>query len=230
MKNIINTIRSWFKKHYFFGFLLLAYLVLIAILIIGGAISKKSIKTDIAVDNSIKSESKPVITLSLYEKLQKIKTSVTFEDLYNLESLDSCVELFNQYNLNNIDVITVKEGLNSASSTEKQLAEKLKKDFINRDIQHKPRLRKACADIMKKTLWEEDIDISISGTGNTILTLTGSIFASNKGVKAMHEAGGGSEGVYMNLGFKQINYKWYKDASEWTYFKLEPKKDGALFD
>lgn len=81
-----------------------------------------------------------------------------------------------------------------------------------------PSMRKRYTDILKDKLWEDDIDVQISGKNSTILTLVGAVFAANKNKKEMQEAIGP---VVTQLGFKQIRYKWIQHDDEYTYYDIK---------
>ena len=80
-----------------------------------------------------------------------------------------------------------------------------------------PLYRKQFTQIMKNRLWEENIDVKVSGNSNTILWFTGGIFASNKQIKLFQEQ---IVSEVRTFGFKRTCYKWIKHDSEYTYYDL----------
>lgn len=80
-----------------------------------------------------------------------------------------------------------------------------------------PLYRKQFTQIMKDRLWEENINVSVSGNANTVLWFTGGIFASNKQIKLFQEQ---IESEVRTFGFKRTCYKWIKHDSEYTYYDL----------
>ena len=80
-----------------------------------------------------------------------------------------------------------------------------------------PSYRKAFASNLAAGLWERDIYVTSSGGGNNILNVTGGIFAANANIKDFHEI---LRMDAKHYGFKQIRYRWYKGASEYTYYEL----------
>jgi hypothetical protein len=88
-----------------------------------------------------------------------------------------------------------------------------------------PLIRKEYGKVVGKTLWVNDIEVNISGTNNTVITLVGGLFAANKNIAQANEA---IKGALKSLRFKRVQYKWYSGASEYNYFDLEPQKDSEL--
>ncbi|MBU3807893.1 MAG: hypothetical protein H9802_05685 [Candidatus Phocaeicola faecipullorum] len=80
-----------------------------------------------------------------------------------------------------------------------------------------PLYRKQVTQIMKDRLWEENINVSVSGNANTVLWFTGGIFASNKQIKLFQEQ---IESEVRTFGFKRTCYKWIKHDNEYTYYDL----------
>lgn len=81
-----------------------------------------------------------------------------------------------------------------------------------------PTYRKAFAKNLATAMWEHDIYVTASGTGNTILNVTGGTFASNSNIKTYYEI--------LNMDakhfeFKQIRFRWYEGATDYTYYSLE---------
>ncbi len=88
-----------------------------------------------------------------------------------------------------------------------------------------PGLRLAFRKRADELLWEHDVDVSVSGKGNTIVTFTGSMFAANANIKAVQTQ---LDDVAERLRFKQTRFRWYREADEYTYFKLDTPPDGKL--
>ena len=80
-----------------------------------------------------------------------------------------------------------------------------------------PAYRKSFAKNLANGLWERDIYVTSSGPGSTILNMTGGIFASNANIKTFQET---LEGDAKHYKFTQVRYRWYKDASEYTYYDI----------
>lgn len=89
-----------------------------------------------------------------------------------------------------------------------------------------PKLRRDYANIMRKLMWQHDMDISSFGTGNKILELTSVIFASNKGIQSIQEA---LKDTPRLLRYSQVRYKWYEGSDRYTYYDLKTPKDSDPF-
>lgn len=81
-----------------------------------------------------------------------------------------------------------------------------------------PEYRKAFAKNMANALWEKDIYITASGNQNTILNVTGGTFAANANIKDFQEI---IKRDVAHFKFKEVRYRWYKGASEYTCYKIE---------
>lgn len=88
-----------------------------------------------------------------------------------------------------------------------------------------PGLRLAFRKRADEMLWEHDVDVSVSGNGNTIVTFTGAMFAANANIKAVQTQ---LDDVAERLRFRQTRFRWYKEADEYTYFEIDAPPDGRL--
>lgn len=79
-----------------------------------------------------------------------------------------------------------------------------------------PSYRKSFAKNLGSILWENDIYISVSGSNNTILNITGAVFAANKNIAEFQNT---INRDVQHFGFKEIRYRWYKNAEEYTSYK-----------
>lgn len=80
-----------------------------------------------------------------------------------------------------------------------------------------PSYRKSFAKNLATSLWEQDIYVTASGNQNTILNITGGIFAANQNIADMQTM---VQSDATNFGFKQVRYRWYKGADEYTSYTL----------
>lgn len=90
-----------------------------------------------------------------------------------------------------------------------------------------PLMRKEYAKIIKNKLWEEDIDVYISGSRNTSINYTGGIFAANKNISDFQS---GVSYMLRKLNFKRANYRWYKGETGYTYYTISSNKDNELVE
>lgn len=154
----------------------------------------------------------------------------TIEDIKNVEfnkfrgslaDLQLELILFNEWR----KIIEESDKMSQKGTEEsRQLAEKLKKTVQNIQSKEFPILRKEYVKEAKKIMWEHDIDVSGSSNNRTI-NFTGGIFAANKNIKEFQE---NTHTILKNFRFRQANYRWYKGASEFTYYKIYEEKDTDL--
>ncbi len=108
----------------------------------------------------------------------------------------------------------------------KKLVSELEKKVSQLQVNEFPKLRKDYVDIIRKAVWEHNIDVSYGGSLNKNITFTASMFASNANIKEVHvdylEA-------FSLLRFTRANYKWYKYDDEYTYFTIESEPDSKVF-
>lgn len=75
-------------------------------------------------------------------------------------------------------------------------------------------------------MWENDIEVSVTGTNRKYINFTGGIFAANKNKKVFQQR---VQEVLNMFRFKQSRYRWYKGESEYTYYTIYKGKDADLF-
>jgi hypothetical protein len=121
--------------------------------------------------------------------------------------------------------LTIQEGNYSSDTEILKLTSTLKSKLISFQKLILPKLRKQYYKYIKNTLWENDVEVSISGKDNTILSLSGHYFITNKNKAECQNAI--SEMVNL-LRFKQIRYTWYNDQEQYTYYNLETPKDTQI--
>lgn len=81
-----------------------------------------------------------------------------------------------------------------------------------------PTYRKAFAKNMAKAVWENDIYVTASGGQSTVLNITGGTFAANANISEFQNV---INRDVANFGFKEVRYRWYKGADEYTTYKYE---------
>lgn len=121
----------------------------------------------------------------------------------------------------------IKEGEESEDKEIQALAKKLKSRVIRIQAKEFPLMRKDYAKVVANKMWENDIDVSSSGSGHTRINFTGGIFAANKNKQdfqnQLHE-------ILKMLRFQQARYRWYKGQNEYTYWDIKPAKDTDLVE
>jgi hypothetical protein len=120
---------------------------------------------------------------------------------------------------------TIEEGKSSTDKQVLKLTDKLQKKVIASQQKNFPKLRNAYYKFIKNTLWEHDVEVSISGSGNTTLKFTGAYFAANKNIKTTQET---LQEMLTLLRFKQTQYRWYNGEDQYTYYTIQSPKDSKL--
>jgi hypothetical protein len=119
-------------------------------------------------------------------------------------------------------IIFFREGEAKKDKNTYTLWKKAKSNQIIFQKKHYPKMRDALGPHMRKKMWEHNIDVKTIGKGFSRIVFTGAMFANNGNIKKFHE----NIGVLLSdYRFKRADYKWFKGASEWTYFDLNTKKD-----
>lgn len=122
---------------------------------------------------------------------------------------------------------TIKEGKQSTDKDVLKLTSDLEKKVIASQVKNFPKIRKAYYEFIKNKLWENDVYVDVSGSGNTVLKFTGAYFAANKNIKTTQET---ITEMLTLLRFKETQYTWYKGQDEYTYYKLETPKDTEIVE
>lgn len=121
----------------------------------------------------------------------------------------------------------IKEGKDSPDDENKKLADRLEKKVTARQVKEFPILRKNYAKAAAEKLWENDIYMTTSGSNNSIVNLTGGLFAANKNIAETQKT---LLDILSQFRFKEVRYRWYKGADEFTYYKLDTPKDSDPVD
>jgi hypothetical protein len=141
---------------------------------------------------------------------------VSFESQAGLQEIMISIKTWSKAileNENSTDSISVK----SAKELRKYVTEYQKKNF--------PKIRKQCAKVMAENLWEHDAYVTTAGSRNEIVNFSAGLFAANKNIKDFHEQTAPTLKMYR---FKEFRYRWYKEASEYTYYKETPPSDDEI--
>lgn len=157
------------------------------------------------------------LNMEIQEQIDFIDHSFN-SDIYNgsIEVLKLEIGFFNEIR------VFVEKGEASENDETIALSRKLKEKLNLLQAKEFPILRKKYQAITASNLWEHDIYVNVSGKRNTILEFTGGIFAANKNIKDFYTE---AKSVFELFRFKQVRFKWYKGASEYTYYKMETPSD-----
>jgi hypothetical protein len=178
--------------------------------------------------NTSSSTSKENLNVTDKTKEQLKRELASFEKPFDnssyqgtIESLQMELVLFGAY------ANIIKEGKESQDEENKKLADQLQKKVTARQVKEFPVLRKNYAKVAAEKLWESDIYMTTSGSNNTIVNLSGGLFAANKNIAETQKT---LQDILTQFRFKEIRYRWYKEADEFTYYKLETPKDSDPVD
>ena len=120
----------------------------------------------------------------------------------------------------------VEEGEASKDPEINKLAGQLRTKLTRIQVREFPIIRKEYAKIVANRMWEEDIEVTSSGTGNRQITFIGGVFAANKSKKKFQED---INNLMFEFRFNRVNYKWHKREQEYTYYTVDKGKDSDLF-
>lgn len=135
--------------------------------------------------------------------------NIGYKGLLNMfKGYDETIELSSS-KYNKIDSINKKSDI-------------LKSHVQKLQIKYFPIIRKEYVKDIESKLWEQNIDVKCLGSDcNTIRFISG-IYANNKNIKESYIA------LIDNLEimrFKKVEFLWYKHDDEYTYYKIDSKKD-----
>ena len=119
----------------------------------------------------------------------------------------------------------INEGDSSSDPSIKKMATELKNKVSALQSKEFPKMRKEYCQIIANKLWENNIDVTIQGSSNNTINLTGAIYANNKNILESQKA---LIDDLTRLRFKEVRYRWYKDEDEFNFYKLETPKDNEV--
>lgn len=115
-----------------------------------------------------------------------------------------------------------EEAMRDAQQSNVKLAKQLNSKVARLQAKEFPIMRKRYGKVVANVMWEHDISVKTSGTGNRVLELTGVIFASNKNIKEYQST---LSEIVKQLRFTQTHYRWYEGESQYTRYNLDVPKD-----
>lgn len=175
--------------------------------------------------NAIRQKKQAAVDLEyLIERLQVGNTSMdsTFKSLASGTKAAVDVKLSFLKDWSN----TYLEADSSTDPKVQELKEKFKSRLIAFQKKQLPLLRKEYADVMATELWRENIYVTCQGSGNSIINISGGLYASNKNIEDSQTL---LQPRLKELRYYEVRYRWYKEADEFTYYRLESPKDELLF-
>jgi len=157
-------------------------------------------------------------------ELKSIDEGIDFSSYREtVESLQIEIVLFGSW------AKSISDGQNSDDNEINKLANQLKSKVAKLQVKEFPILRKEYATIVAKKMWESDIDVTSSSNGNRYINFSGGVFAANKNKQDFQEQ---VNEVLSMFRYRQSRYRWYKGASEYTYYTIYGGKDSdpVVFD
>lgn len=97
--------------------------------------------------------------------------------------------------------------------------------IVRKQAEMFPILRDAYGPAMRTQLWEADGSARTFGTGYRTVEFINVAFARNANIKQIHQQ---MVENLMLLRFNRAQYKWFKEASEYSFYTLESPKDTDL--
>ena len=200
---------------------------------IGADMDKDKKVTTGTRENAVTEETSSPKPVGSYTSNMNLKTKI----VNNIKSLDAGDDLMSDLSsATNIQIAAavfiayasiIKEGRQSSDEEILKLTADLEERVRAYQVKNFPKVRRAYYEFAKKTLWENDVDVDLSGSGNTVLKFTAGHFAANKNIKMTQES---LSEMLTILRFKQTQYRWYKGEDEYTYYKMETPKDSEIAD
>lgn len=108
---------------------------------------------------------------------------------------------------------------------EKALLTKYKSKVSSVQSKAFPRLRDAYGPAVRNALWEHDLSAKTFGAGFRTIQFVGAAFAANRNIKEFQT---NISDILHQLRFKQSQYKWYKEANEYTHYDIKSHDDKKL--
>lgn len=149
--------------------------------------------------------------------ISDFKVSTYTEDV---DSINMSVILFGAWDLiyDEGNGMTLDEEAKKLRSTFKSSVSKVQINAL-------PKLRDAYGPAMSRQLWEADGSARTFGAGYRTIELVSVTFARNANIKQIHEQ---MHENFRMLRFTRAQYKWFKQASEYSYYSIEGPQDGEL--
>ncbi|HAT74134.1 MAG: hypothetical protein US30_C0006G0031 [Candidatus Moranbacteria bacterium GW2011_GWF2_36_839] len=221
-KHCQADLRSWINRHPIMALILIIIGIgFFPILMAGLSSNTSQSKNQADTQETVKTEELKSVPLD--EQLTKqIATISTFKgDDYrgSIEKINSEVLLITFWSS------LTKQAKSNSDAKVNKLGKDLETKLIQFQIKEFPKMRADYGKLVGKTLWEHDVDVTISGSGNSIIEFSGGVFAANKNIKDAQTA---IQDMLKQLRFDKANYRWYSGADEYDYYSIESKKDNEI--
>ncbi|MHC0054931.1 hypothetical protein [Actibacterium sp. D379-3] len=107
----------------------------------------------------------------------------------------------------------------------RQKRQQFRRLLVSKQSQMLPAMRDAYGPAMRQQLWEADGSARTIGAGYRTVEFVSAAFARNANIKQIHTE---IRENLMMLRFTRAQYKWIKQASEFSYYTLEVPKDSDI--
>ena len=137
-----------------------------------------------------------------------------------VEQINVALILFGMWNL------LYEQGVNLDLGPEGQKKhQRFKSLLVRKQAEMFPALRDAYGPAMRRQLWEADGSARTIGAGYRTVEFVSATFARNANIMQIHTE---IQENLMMLRFTRAQYKWFKQASEYSYYDLDPPRDTDL--
>ncbi len=111
------------------------------------------------------------------------------------------------------------------TAEQERMRQNLKTGLARKQAQVMPALRDAYGPLLRQQLWEHDGYARTIDSGFRRIEIVNPMFATNRNILAFHEK---ARETLLQLRFTRVDYKWFRQASEYSYFSLEPPADNSV--
>lgn len=186
-------------------------------------VAKSLITRADSLNNITKEENRVTNEIKLKEQLDRELTSIDngikFADGSTVDELQMDIIVF----------ATWASIINDADKSEDEevtsLGEKLRERVSKIQIKEFPNLRRKYSKIVANLMWENDISVTSSGTGDKYINFTAGLFAANKNKKQFQTD---LQEILNMFRFKQSRYRWYEGEKTYSYYEVFQGKDADL--
>lgn len=191
---------------------------LITLILIVNIFEDKEIKSSSNVKKTETISDIEILKTKLKNNIKSLDGSDDINPPKSPEEFIIAVALFKAY------AVSINDAKLNKDKEVKILASELENKVVKYQIKNFPKLRKAYYELLREKLWENDIDVSLSGRNNTILRFTGGYFITNKNIASTQETL--NEMLYY-LHFKKTEYCWY-EGGELIYYSMDSDNDNEI--
>jgi len=151
------------------------------------------------------------------EGLDSLKVRLTGDSMGHIKFT---LEFFNA-------AATLVQDAQTTQLTDSELAEvvALHKILVTRQKQTFPVMRDKIGPIFGRELWASDAEAHTVGARYQTIQFVSGDFAANRNILRSHQA---ILSTLVRLRFKRAEYRWYREADEFTYFKIESPDDADV--